>query len=689
MFENSLHTANICNCLATIATAADLTLTGGAGLLIGGALSGHAMLSDLPSSQRKMAREMAHALENSHLSAAQQADVARLLAKHYPKEADLLAGNMDASDIAAQMVQRIYADPHTDATPQACQDYRDILVPMLRPHLKAADRSEQMLQELLRRTDQSGKGDILREEGITERAIIRLAQRISADTSDVGAAWTELQNAIEIAVGLQRDGRKPSNHGAFVDAVLARVAELSRDGEYKQAGKALDEAMRDEEIAFAARKAKLMNERMHIAMLDGDVANAAEAIFGYTQLTVSSDEFFRQIEAEIKALGDRGSNEGFPFLQDIAIELCRKFVELLDVPHKKAIAIMILGYLVRQRGEREVGVDYLWEALALYDDALRHLNTSDDPSAKTDIWGSIMTNKANALVSMGERTNTASHFNEALAIFHETAAIRTKEKTPRFWAITQMNIGNTLKFIAERSSDLTHLTDAIDAYKATLTVWTRDAAPLDWAKTKMNLGNALALLGYRTQDPSCLSKAREAFDDCAQEWTRSQTPMKWALLMKNAAAAEFGSYELTGDTANLHKAVFLFREALPELDGDHAPLEWASTQSALGNALIILAEKENDPELQSAASQAFEAASTVITSEQSPREWMGIQVGLLTLKIAQYNETQDLNTLHSARAHLEGAMKFFGVGGFDALLDPLTPLLEEIDEELASRAAEA
>jgi len=102
-------------------------------------------------------------------------------------------------------------------------------------------------EKLMQLAEQQGRADTLRDEGITEKAIIRLAQRISASTDDLGQAWLNLQNAMDIAVRVQAEGQGGSNHGDFVDTVLARVAELSRDGAYTEAGDAIEAALAEQQ----------------------------------------------------------------------------------------------------------------------------------------------------------------------------------------------------------------------------------------------------------------------------------------------------------------------------------------------------------------------------------------------------------------------------------------------------------
>ena len=135
---------------------------------------------------------------------------------------------MDAEKIAESMrakVQQADTDP-AYRTPVALDDYARALRAILPPLLAPRDPSEAMQQELLRRTQVSGAAQRLAEAGVTERALLGLAQRLAGSIEDVDQAWIELQNLVEIHLRLQREGHTPSNQGDFVDEVLRRVADL-------------------------------------------------------------------------------------------------------------------------------------------------------------------------------------------------------------------------------------------------------------------------------------------------------------------------------------------------------------------------------------------------------------------------------------------------------------------------------
>jgi hypothetical protein len=57
---------------------------------------------------------------------------------------------------------------------------------------------------------------------------------------------------------VQTEGTTLSNHGDFVDRVLAEVARLSRDGAYADALGSIDKALEQEEAERRARRTRLI-----------------------------------------------------------------------------------------------------------------------------------------------------------------------------------------------------------------------------------------------------------------------------------------------------------------------------------------------------------------------------------------------------------------------------------------------
>jgi len=231
-------------------------LHGGNFAAISALLSAHSVLKkdkSLRPMALQMGQEFEAALTASPLPDGSKKLIPQLMQKYPITEADIAAGLLDPAPVAKIVRDRIEAD-------SAAQDpalrnatliaaYEAILTQMLTPVLAAPDGMEPMQwainRQLLAQSAITGATKRMFEEGITEKAVIGLARSIAVEVEDVGQAWLELQNAMDIAVRVQAEGQSQSNHGDFVDTVLARVAELARDGDYTTASARIDDALQE------------------------------------------------------------------------------------------------------------------------------------------------------------------------------------------------------------------------------------------------------------------------------------------------------------------------------------------------------------------------------------------------------------------------------------------------------------
>ncbi len=233
MVEKVLHGVNVAACCGHLATAAvDIVSTGGLVTAISAGLSTLALRRS-PNAQAELEDVCLQAL-HAHIAQAKlvedvQKQILLMLDSYLPGKAEFAQGDMRADKIAKLMHDRIIDESKVAEFKDVAmlEAYKELLTETLEPLLAPRTQSEANDAELLKRTSEvleilreSGKSDTLRDEGITEKAIIRLAQRISAETDDVGQALLDLQNAMDIAVRVQAEGRSGSNEGDFVDRVL-------------------------------------------------------------------------------------------------------------------------------------------------------------------------------------------------------------------------------------------------------------------------------------------------------------------------------------------------------------------------------------------------------------------------------------------------------------------------------------
>jgi len=509
MLERSLHGANIANAIATVAaTAADLTVTGGIGTAIGAALSGTSIYAGLNKADQAAAKVVARVVENSHLPDDRRRVALQLLAKHHPSNAQIAQGNVDPTRIAARLaahIEKTETDPAL-ITDRALRDYQDLLIEILNetvdPSALVGDLAVETLRRseiILARLEQTGDSDRLRNEGITEKAIIRLAQRIAREVEDVGQAWLELQNAMDIAVRVQQDGKTGSNHDGFVDEVLRRVADLAADGEYDRAHAETDEALE----RLDAEKDRVLQQGIEVALVAGDTARAARLLVSNADMDAGGVAEFEALRALQDAYYVEGRDKGLKQPLLVSIDLGHILSERAQTADQRGAALVDTAVSFRTLGEREVVTDRLKQAVTTYESALGEF---------------------------------------------------TRDRVPMEWARTQMNMATALRVLGERESGTERLEQAVRAHQAALEEWTRDRGPLEWAAMQMNMANALRVLGERESGTERLEQAVRAYKAALEEYTQDQVPLQWAITQYNLAVLEIAFFEKTKDPARLDQA---------------------------------------------------------------------------------------------------------------------------------------
>ncbi|MEL7100037.1 MAG: tetratricopeptide repeat protein [Pseudomonadota bacterium] len=624
--EQALNSANIAACFATVATAAEVTLTGGASALIGASLSGLSMFKGMAPEQKARTEDIATALD-AGIGALPNSDtqklVRQLIANFPVSEADLATGNRDATQVAGLLRGRAKEKARD---PEQRQDhvlaaFEDVLRRALEAPLEPQSGREAFEKATLERTDrliaiaeEQGRADALRDEGITEKAIIRLAQRIAAETEDVGQAWLELQNAMDIAVRVQKEGERGSNHPGFVDDVLARVAALARDGEYQTAGAEIDAALERAQ----AEQARLLDSGVEVALLDRDTAKAARLLVQKADLEADGVAEFEDLRAMWRHHYEIGRDRGDNLQARLATDLARIVSARAKGPDEIGSAANDLGLALQILGERDSDTALLEQAVRAYEDALREF---------------------------------------------------TRDRLPMQWATAKMNLGNALRTLGERNSDTARLEEAVCTYEDALLEGTRDRVPMEWARTKMNLGNALATLGERESDIARLKEAVRAYQDALLEQTRDRVPMDWAMTKMNLGIALKALGERDSDTARLEEAVRAYKDALLEFTRERVPLDWAAAKMNLGNALQRLGERDSDTARLEEAVRAYEDSLLERTRDRVPMQWAMVQGNLATLYGTMANVTGNLAHLDAAEAHLAAAREVFEVAGAGGYLD--------------------
>ena len=554
MLEKSLHTGNIAASFAVLATTfADITLAGGISTVLGAALSGVSIFKGrLKAGAKDIAVDLNEKIKTTHLSEDQEKWLRHHLALFPPTDQDVTAANMDGVRLANVLIERIKAeakDPELRCD-AALDGYKrvmpDVFQAAIDRDIASNEMQSAMLKELMNRSEATGASDKLRDEGITEKAIIRLAQRIAAETDDLGQAWLELQNAMDIAVRVQAEGIVGSNHGDFVDEVLKRATDLAREGEYATAGAAIDDALEQAD----AQIVRLLNKGVDVALLDRDTARAAALLVRKADVEAGGTASLESLRALRRHHYEIGRDQGRNLTSLLSIDLAQLVCKRAIVSSESGTALNDLGIALTTLGEREAGTERLEQAVEAYTDALKERTRDRVPLD----WAMTKMNLGIALKTLGERETGTERLEQAVEAYTDALKERTRDRVPLQWAMTKMNLGTALQTLGERETGTERLEQAVEAYTDALTERTRDRVPLDWAMTKMNLGIALKTLGERETGTERLEQAVEAYTDALKEYARDRVPFQWAMTQHCLSGVEISFYDKTQRLSHLDAA---------------------------------------------------------------------------------------------------------------------------------------
>ena len=98
------------------------------------------------------------------------------------------------------------------------------------------------------------------------------------------------------------------------------------------------------------------------------------------------------------------------------------------------------------------------------------------------------------------------------------------------------------------------LEQAIGAFNASLSVRTRDREPRDWLLTQKNLAVAYKVRGERTDDLLALGKAIAAFRECLKGSSFGREPMNRAMTMGNLGFARRAVIDIKAAADAFHAA---------------------------------------------------------------------------------------------------------------------------------------
>ena len=559
--------------------------------------------------------------------------------------------------------------------------------------LGANDRdADAKIETLLDVAEQSGAFERAGEQGISERAMREIVERLGGQ----GVEKDDLVKWLDdwIATAKRELGRGANEDVAF-DIARGEAERRFREGLGGASAVLMDAFVREEsqekerQEERKRRRLRLLEEaiRFDELVLDADAAVAKLRVMAEVEGTTTADEIGEYLFDKAGEYYERGDQKGENAALSIAISTYREALKERTrgrVPLDWAATQNNLGNALWKLGERESRTARLKEAVAAYREALKERTRNDVPLD----WAATQNNLGNALWRLGERESGTARLEEAVSAYREALQEQTRERVPLDWAKTQTNLGAVLARLGEREPGTARLEEAVAAYREALKERTQGRVPLEWATTQNNLGAALRMQGERESGTAQLEKAVAAFRNALKERTRDLVPLDWATTQTNLgnALSTLGARERRIEL--LHQAVEAYRLALRERTRDRVPLDWAMTQNNLGSALKTLGERESGTAHLSSAVFAFSLALEEWARDRVPLYWamsFGSQ-GVTLMRIAE--RTGDLTMAQRAHNQIKEAfetMRDSGHAPFAAYYEKQLPEARALCERFAKK----
>jgi tetratricopeptide (TPR) repeat protein len=308
--------------------------------------------------------------------------------------------------------------------------------------------------------------------GLQRRTVVMLAQRLKpAERLDFEQALTELEYAVEMALDVIRRGERGSNDDAFVNAVLARVAEHIRRDDLDGAAAEVGRARAQLSAEYKQLMVVLLEEiKVHTLRRDAvAVARRVEELAGIEN-PAERPAWRSEFRARRDAFASEGETKGINFSLSVAIEMARLMLAAARSADERGTALNLLGNALWGLGERESGTARLEETVEAHRAALTERTRERVPLD----WAGTQNNLGNALASLGERESGTARLEEAVAAYRAAQTERTRERVPLLWAGTQQNLAIVFRVLATRSigdARVAYLRDALAAVDGALEVY--------------------------------------------------------------------------------------------------------------------------------------------------------------------------------------------------------------------------
>src|SRR4051794_39015773 len=194
--------------------------------------------------------------------------------------------------------------------------------------------------------------------GLERQTVVELARRLKPDDAlDFDQAVRELERAVAVALDVIARGEQGTNHGEFVNAVLARVAGKTRIGDLDGGASTIDEGLAELDAAHRRSRVALLEEGVKVDILRRDAVAVARRIEALVATDHPSERpaWLPEFRHRYDTFYEDGGTKGINFSLSVAIELARRMVATAHDDTERGIAPNLLGTALQTLGAREAG----------------------------------------------------------------------------------------------------------------------------------------------------------------------------------------------------------------------------------------------------------------------------------------------------------------------------------------------
>ncbi|MEQ1781345.1 MAG: hypothetical protein ABMA14_08300 [Hyphomonadaceae bacterium] len=450
--------------------------------------------------------------------------------------------------------------------------------------------------------------------------IVALAQRINREVTDWEQAVHELNAAVDLALTISFEAKRPQNTELFARSVLHRVSKLTEAANLQGAVREIDGAILQWEEEERTRRqvststATLLLEaavRQH--MLSRDVKTAAARLLQQLDLEQPLQTEERYMRAELLATKYRTAGQGTKsaISLEVAIAFLRHVVReatavgqaqwstiIRDLPRSRPAvsdyaALMtriwflrlLLGETLVERGRLDSNSTHLYESLAVLKECRNfnmHIKITESqfPQLNTGI--------GRACLELAEREDTPLRINQAIKAFRVALAIFERREGD---VLSVINAQTDLAVALSMDDDNeARVMESVALARWALANCPSEISPLNLAVVHNSLGTGLSILGRRRKHGPWLEEAIKNYQSGEALTNRDIELVAWLSVRINWASALIELGEINGKLAQLVEAIEILEGISADYEVDLYPTALGKLQYVRGRGYEALAE---------------------------------------------------------------------------------------------------